>query len=343
MKVLKGIFVFLLILIIIGGVGFLGWSFSRSPGKMLGMNMPSTTNNAKDSQPTQQKSNDASMSSLPNAQNKVSLNTLTIKNKDRLSQIVTTISDAINQITVDPYSKVTVPGSVVPPNVLTSQKGNTTVNIYPNSTTDVNVPSQSTIKAQTPTAIINPNANIVYNQGKLEQLHNGIFKLAQGMMLLNELNDDLSLQATATEPNNYEGYVTRYATLLANKLKLSKSLIMINESSTLININPYASDIGYEYNPQQMDQFHKGVYKLAQGMLSGIKLGDDFTSQMALVNSLANNSSMNNMNMSSTFSLPKLNVNTIVTIIIIVLILTLIMSLIGAAKSTFIGTKGEKE
>ena len=343
MKILKGIFVFLLILIIIGGVGFLGWSFSRSPGKMLGMNMPSTTSNANDSQTPQQKSNDASMSSMPNTQNKISLNTLTIKNKDRLSQIITTISDAINLITVDPYSKVTVPGSVAPPNVLPSQKGNTTVNIYPNSTADVNVPSQGTIKAQTPPAIINPSANIVYNQGKLEQLHNGIFKLAQGMMLLNELNDDLSLQATATEPSNYEGYVTRYATLLANKLKLSKSLIMINESSTLINVNPYASDIGYEYNPQQMEQFHKGVYKLAQGMLSGIKLGDDFTSQMALVNSLSNNSSMNNMNMSTTFGLPKLNVNTIVTIIIIVLILTLIMSLIGAAKSTFIGTKSEKE
>jgi hypothetical protein len=343
MKVLKSILVFLLILIIVSGVGFLGWTYTKSSGKMSGMNMPSTTNNTTDSQTTQSKNSDSSMSSLPNTQNKVSLNTLTIKNKDRLNQIVTTISDAINQITVDPYSKVTVPRTVAPPNALTSQKGNTTVNIYPNSTADINVPSQGAITSQPSTAIINPSANIVYNQGKLEQLHNGIFKLAQGMMLLNELNDDLTLQATSTEPSNYEGYVTRYATLLSNKLKLSKSLIMINESSTLININPYASDIGYEYNPQQMDQFHKGVYKLAQGMLSGIKLGDDFTSQMSLVNSLANNSSMNNMNMPSTFSLPTLNVNTIVTIIIIVLILTLIMSLIGAAKSTFIGTKSKKE
>jgi hypothetical protein len=338
MKVLKGFISFILILIIIGGVGFIGWSVYKNQGSMSGMNMPTPGNNTTNSQ-----SNDSSMSSMPNTQNKLSLNTLTIQNKDRLSQVVTMISDALNQITIDPYSKLTVPGTVVPPSTSTAQQGNTTVNIYPNSSPAVNVPSQAAGTPQPSASTINPSANIVYNQAKLEQLHSGIFKLAQGMMLLNDLNDDLTIQATAIEPTSYDGYVERYATLLQNKLKLSKSLIMINEGSTLINVNPYASGIGFEYNSQVMDQFHKGVYKLAQGMLQGVKLGDDFTKQMAQINSLANNNSMNNMNMPSSFSIPTLNIRTIATIIIIVLIFTLIMSLIGATKSIFAGTKSEKE
>ena len=343
MKILRGFISFILILIIIGGVGFIGWSVYKNQGDMSGMNMPGTTNNTTDPQSTQHKSSDSSMSSMPNTPNKLSLNTLTIQNKDRLNQVVTMIGDALNQITIDPYSKLTVPGTTVPPTMSTTPQGNTTVNIYPNSNTAINVPPQATTAPQAPTATTSPSANIVYNQGKLEQLHSGIFKLAQGMMLLNDLNDDLTLQATATEPTSYEGYVERYALLLQNKLKLSKSLIMINEGSTLINVNPYASGIGFEYNAQQMEQFHKGVYKLAQGMLQGVKLGDDFTKQMSQINTLASSNSMSNMNMSSGSIIPTLNVKTIVTIIIIVLILTLIMSLIGATKSIFAGTKSDKE
>lgn len=343
MKVLKSILSFFLILIIIGGIGFLGWNFYKASGNMQGMNMPSTTNNTTSSQTTEQKSNASSMSSMPNNQNNLSLNTMTIQNKDRLNQVVTMISDALNQITIDPYSKLTVPGTVVPPNTSTAQQGNTTVNIYPNSSTSLNVPPVATVVPQTSASTVNPGANIVYNQAKLEQLHSGIFKLAQGMMLLNDLNDDLTLQATATEPNSYEGYIDRYAILLQNKLKLSKSLIMINEGSTLINVNPYASGIGYEYNTQQMEQFHKGVYKLAQGMLQGVKLGDDFTNQMAKINSLSNNT-MNGMNMLPSSSIiPTLNIKTIVTIIIIVLILAFIISLFGAVKSTFARVESDKK
>jgi hypothetical protein len=342
MKVLKGLLTFFLVLIIIGGIGFLGFSIIKGQGNMLGMNMPSTTNNTTGSQTTQQKSTDSSMSSMPSNNNNLSLNTMTIQNKDRLNQVVTMISDAMNQITIDPYSRLTVPGTVVTPNASTAQQGNTTVNIYPNSSTALNVPPLTTVTPQTPVATVSPGANIVYNQAKLEQLHSGIFKLAQGMMLLNDLNDDLTLQATATEPNSYEGYVERYAILLQNKLKLSKSLIMINEGSTLINVNPYASGIGYEYNSQQMEQFHKGVYKLAQGMLQGIKLGDDFTSQMAKINSLSNNNSMNGMNMPSSSGFPTLNVKTVTTIIIIVLILTFILSILGLIKSIFTSLTSDK-
>ncbi len=330
MKVFRRITEFILILIIIGGIGFLTWNITNTSGNMQGMNMGDNQNNTNNTTNTQENS---AHNTMPGMQNDTLLNTLDIKNKDKLDQVITAINDSINQITIDPYSKITVPRSSLQQNA-SEQQRNTTINIYPNSNNTVNAPVQG--NATPPAAASNNlNANIVYNQAKLEQLHNGIFKLSQGLMSLNDLNDDLTQQVTIQEPANYESYARRYSTLYQNKVKLTRALNLINEGSLLVNVNPYTSGVGYEYDATQMEQLHKGIYKLAQGMLLGVRLGEDFTKQMTEVNLLANNTSMNTMNMSPSYSIRGIDVKVILYMLIVVFIVTFIIALSGAVKAAF--------
>lgn len=322
MKVLKGMVNFILISIIIGGTGFLTWNLINKPGMNNMGNMGGMGNM------TESADNNTSGDTSPQAnsmQNNNFFTTLTLQNKDRLSQITTTINDAINQITIDPYSKVTLPSSTEQQNTRSTQ-GNTTVNIYPNG-------NAANGSATTPQM---PKGNYVYNQDKLEQLHNGIFKLAQGRMFLSELNDDLTAQTSMSEPTSYEDYSLIYNTLLQNKNKLNNALNMINEASTLINVNPYASGNAYEYNAEEMQNLHNGIYKLAQGLLSGTKLSEDFTNQMVQVSNLANNtSSMGNMNMGQNIMLGSFNVSDILKVVLVILIISLFISLFGIVGSIF--------
>lgn len=319
MKVLKGLITFILILVIVGGVGFLGWNLIYKSGMSNMGNMPNMTENANNT-------NDNSSSQMDNMQNNNFFTTQAVQNKDKLNQITTTINDAINQITIDPYSKVTLPSSTQQPMIQPTQ-GNTTVNIYPNG----NAAAGSTTNSQMTT-----KGNYVYNQDKLEQLHNGIFKLAQGRMILDDLNNDLTMQSTMNQPTDYQGYSMLYNTIVQNKIKLSNALNMINEASNLLNVNPYSSGTAYEYNTEEMKNLHNGIYKLAQGLLSGTKLSEEFTKQMVNISTLANNSnSMGNMNMGQGFTLGTFNLSFIFKIILVIMIITLFISLFGAISSVF--------
>lgn len=330
MKVFRRITEFILILIIIGGIGFLTWNITNTSGNMQGMNMEDNQNSTDN---TTNMQDNSTHNTMPQMKNNISLNTSDIKNKDKLDQVIATINDAFNQITIDPYSKITVPKSSIQQKVPEQQKS-TTINIYPNSNNTVNAPSQG--NTTPPTIASNSlNANIVYNQDKLEQLHNGIFKLSQGLMSLSDLNDDLTQQVTIQEQDSYENYAKRYRTLYQNKVKLSKALNLINEGSLLVNVNPYTSGIGYEYDATQMEQLHKGIYKLAQGMLLGVRLGEDFTKQMAEVNLLANSTSMNTMNMTPSYSIRGIDVKLILYMFIVIFIVTFIIALSGAVKAAF--------
>ncbi|RII31837.1 hypothetical protein D2A34_26080 [Clostridium chromiireducens] len=325
MKIFKGLITFVLILIIVGGVGFLGWNLiyksgmsnMGNMGNMSGMgNMEGMTDNANTSGNTS--------SQMDNMQNNNFFTTQAVQNKDKLNQITTTINDAINQITIDPYSKVTLPSGTQQPMMQPAQ-GNTTVNIYPNG----NAAAGSATSPQMTT-----KGNYVYNQDKLEQLHNGIFKLAQGRMILDDLNNDLTIQSTMSEPVDYQGYSVLYNTILQNKIKLNNALSMINEASSLLNVNPYSSGTAYEYNTEEMKNLHNGIYKLAQGLLSGAKLNEEFTNQMVNISTLANNAnSMGNMNMGQGFTLGTFNLSYIFKIILVIMIITLFIALFGAISS----------
>lgn len=334
MKIFRRILTSILILAILGTSGYLIWNYSNV-NEMLHSVMPNmkNTNNMNDN-------NMDNMNGMNNMHNKQQdqksagnmsgsmtatkpLNVLAAENKDKLTKIISTINDAINQITIDPYSRVTLPGTVTPNTNTQQPQGNTTVNIYPNANnTPSNTPGQ-------PAANTNVSAgNYVYDQVKLEKLHNGIFKLSQGMMLLSGLNDDLTMQASNAESgSNYEIYVLRYNVALQNKIKLSTALNMINDGSALINVNPYASSAGYQYNTQSMQQLHNGIYKLAQGMLEGSKLNEEFTNEMAQASVMVNNSnSMMNMNTTSRFG----NLTSIFSTILIIMIVGLFIGLFGS-------------
>lgn len=373
MKFFRGLLVFFLILVIIGGLGYIGWTYYYMPYMSQAGNMPSTTPSTTTQTDTSQnmQGNMGTMTMpghggmttqttpvSPNA----AFSAVALQNKDNLTRVISTINQALDLITMDPYSKLTVPDgtneAAVQQQRLTAQGGGT-VNIYPNGNNAVNVnptPAAAAATARTPAteASLPADVNFVYDQAKLEQLHRGIFKLAQGVMLLNQLNSNLTMQAGMMEANppTYQNYIDRYNTTMVNKTKLNNAISMINEASDLVNVNPYASRNGYQYDVQAMDRLHRGIYKLAQGMVLASELDEDFTKQMAIATTAAqylySTGSMSGMNMnmptngwSSLFS--STNLVFILNLILVILIVTLILSIFGAIGQMLRGKKRNKD
>lgn len=372
MKFLKGLVVFLLIVIIIGGLGYIGWTTFFMPNSHfnLGMgNMPGMNTQQNTQTPSNQTGNTGQMSGINgmsgmqgnqsstgqnnNASQNIPLNTLAIQNKDKLNQAIGTINQAIDLITIDPYSRITVPNITMLPGSMQGQQNqpNGTVNVYPGGNSTVNVtppagnnnPNKSTQSANNNTAamIEQQNANYVYDQGKLQQLNNGIYTLAQGIMLVNQLGDDLTLQSSTVEvnPQTYQTYITRYNTALLNKTKINNAINMIGQAFTLVNVNPYGSINGYQINIPEMQKLHQGVYKLAQGMTMLKGLNEDFTVQMVqaaynaqrLTSGTGTSNSMSGMNMTGN----GINLTTIFNIVLIVMVVGLVLGVFGAIISMF--------
>ena len=335
MKVFRTLLALFLILIILGGVGYITWSFF-----MPGMNHSGTN--------TEQQKNPQG-NTTPN--NTV-INTIAAQNKDKLTQAINTINEAMDLITIDPYSKTTI-SSIIPTDVQAStgqpSQGTGTINIYPEGNSSVNIsPSgnnsnnNSTPSANTTQGAASnlQNGSFVYDQAKLQQLHSGIYTLAQGIMAVNTLNDDLLIQSSSAEANppNYQTYVARYNTALQNKNRLNSSTSMLSQASTLINVNPYASSSGYKFNTDAMMQLHQGIFKLAQGVSVLNRLNDDFTRQMAEAFAQAQNLSYSanqtpNMTHGTVFG--TYNLSTVFNIILIVLVVVLIIGILGAIFNMF--------
>jgi len=386
MKFLKGIVVFLLITIIIGGLGYIGWQVFMPNYHLdlgfLGMGNMAGTNTQQSTQtPTGQSSGMAGMqqgqnntnqnassnnnqtsgmSDMPGmqqgqnsaSQNNVPINSIAVQNKDKLNQAIGTVNQAIDLITIDPYSRITVPSMTNQQGSMQAQpnQSNGTVNVYPgaNSTVNVTPPGNNTTNNTTPPANNNmgamadqQNTNYVFDQGKLQQINTGIYTLAQGVMLINQLSDDLTSQSSMVEvnPPTYQTYISRYNTALQNKTKANNAIMMINQALTLVNVNPYASMNGYQINIPEMQKLHQGVYKLAQGMTMLGRLNDDFLTQMAqaaqqaqiLSSTNANNTQVMNMNSSGI----SFNLTTIFNIVLIVMVVGLVLGVFGAILSMF--------
>ncbi|MFZ5986448.1 MAG: hypothetical protein ACOYWZ_04890 [Bacillota bacterium] len=347
MKFLRGLLAVFLVLTIVGGLGYIVWS-TVLPMYYPGMNA------APNNQPhTQAPGQQNPHGNTP--QNNVPLNTTAIQNRDKLSQAISTINQAIDLISIDPYSKATLPQestAQMHPGTAQGQasQGSGTINIFPEGNSSVNIspngnntPNNQTTTANTNQGTTNmqQNQNYVFDQGKLQQLHNGIFTLAQGIMTINQLNDDLLVQSAVIEANppNYETYVIRYNTALRNKTKLNNAMNLLSQASTLINVNPYASPNGYPYNKDAMAQLHQGVYKLAQGMAGLNGLNEDFTNQMAQAAMAAQNI-IGRETLGITHGTAPLdglfgniNLTTLFNIILIVLLAGLILGVLGAVIS----------
>ena len=336
MKALRTVLAVFLVIIITGGVGYLGYTYLYMGGMNHGgMNMaPSQTMSPEAMQ---------EMQGGQQQQNTAVPNVIAAQNRERLSEASAMIDQAMDLISIDPYSKATVPNQNNTTGMTPMQpgQGSGTINVYPSGNSSltimpgannpVNPAPAATAVPQTPAGNA-PANNYVYDQTQLRQLHSDIYNVAQGIMMVKALNDDLLVQSSTAETNppNYQTYVVRYNTALQNKTKLNNAVAMLNSISTMVNVNPYAPQSGYEFKSGNMDNLHEGVYKLAQAMVILNGLNDDFTRQMTDASVGAQNAAnsmslMPNMNNANPISL-----NTIFNIVIIVLIVGLVAGIIGA-------------
>lgn len=361
MKFIKGLVVFLLIIIIVGGVGFLAYNLYF--GNMMlgnGMNMSSdnsedtTSNDTGDSKDESMNMSDMEMSSDNMNQTAAIPNPQDAKNREKLNEAITLINKALDQITIDPYSNATVSDkSSMQMNSNMSSQGTGTINIYPSGNSSVNITpndsTQETDTSKTTMAGMNmddstqdtENTNYVYDQVKLQQLHSGIYTIAQGTLAIEELNDSLLGQSMILEqqPFTYQTYVLRYNNALQNKADLEKVMSLLDSASILINVNPYASDNGYTIDSDSVKQLHEGVYNFAQGMAILESLEQDFINQMSSASVSAQNTVYNmgqmDMGSSSTSVFGGLSISTIFNIILIVLIVGLIIGILGSILKLF--------
>lgn len=354
MKFLKGLLVTFLILVIVGGLGYIGYS-TFFMGDMNHGIMNSSTDNSQNNQMAGMGNNQNQQHGSQTSTNTaVTVNIVAVENRSKLNEAVNLINQAMDLITIDPYSKTTIPSSESIQGASQSA-GNGTINIYPNGNNSLNITPNGTTgtTGNQSTGNMNnspANNNYVYDQGKLQQLHNGIFALAQGNLTLSDLSDDLLAQSSVSYANysQYQIYLTQYYAALQNKTKLDNALSMINQATTLININPYASQNGYSYNAEAMGQLHQGVYQLAQGMAILNQLSQSFTEQMSAassgVYSLSNSYQMSAMTHGSGLSfLGNINAATVFNIILILFVIGLFAGIIGAILNLFKPKNGPDE
>lgn len=366
MKFIKGLVVFLLITVIVGGVGFLAYNLYF--GNMMlgnGMNMSSdnsednASNDTGDSNDESMNMSDKDMSSDNMNQTTAIPNPQDAKNREKLNEAITIINKALDQITIDPYSNATVSeNSSMQMNSNMTSQGTGTINIYPSDNSSVNItPNDSTQETDTtqtntsPTAMSGMNmgdskqdaedTNYVYDQVKLQQLHSGIYTIAQGISAIEGLNDNLLGQSMILEeqPFTYQTYVLRYNNALKNQSELEKAMSLLDSASILINVNPYASDSGYTIDSDSMKQLHEGVYKFAQGMAILESLKQDFVNQMSAASMSAQNTIYNmgqlDMGSNSSSIFGGFSTSTIFNIILIVLIIGLIIGILGSILNLF--------
>lgn len=364
MKFFKGLIAFLLIVIIVGGVGYLAYNLyfvNLMPGNEMNMSsdkMGDTSNNTANDT-TNGTNNNSDMSDMDmssgNMNQPVAIpNPEDGKNREKLNEAIALINKAMDQITIDPYSQATITdASGMKMNGSMGSQVTGTINIYPSDNSSVNItPNDAAPEAassQPTMAGMNMEdstkdtgkTNYVYDQMKLQQLHSGIYTIAQGLAAIEELNDNLLGQSMTLEeqPFTYQTYVFRYNKALQNKAELEKVMSLLESASILINVNPYASESGYTIDSGSMNQLHEGVYKFAQGMALLESLNQDFISQMTAASMNAQNevSFMGQMNMSSSSPqiLGGINFSTIINIILIVLIIGLIIGILGAILNLF--------
>lgn len=346
---LSGLIVFFLIIVILGGIGYLGFNIIKNANGMPGMNMASDnpSTDMENSNVTDDNSKGEIVSKEDNSQTddkktyKINHINQIMSNKESLSQAYETISSALDKMTLDPYATDTKKstsrnsdsmGDMNDDNSTSGDsKDKTTINIYNSSVTD-----QQTTQMQ--------DMGQTYDADKMQKLHTGLYKVSVGMQLLDLLQDDITGQiekAGVDTSSKTEFYMNQYYITLANKNKLKEALTYINEAVDLININPYIDTNGLAYDTERMAQLHDSIYVIAQGVVDLNKLNDNLLSQSVDLGILAQNAynesqqnqdSMGNMNMSSSSSL---NISSIITIILILFVVIFIIGLLGSMINLF--------
>lgn len=278
------------------------------------------------------------------------INTL-LQNKAQLEQAIDSFNDAQKTMTVDPYAPTTNTldnasgssmnmGGTAP----TSNPGNsnTTINIYPQAGQTGQATAMSTAMG---------NMGVTYDANKMEQIHNGLYKVSVGMVLLGQLQKDLVVQAENGNAGSKDPvqYLTNQFTLtVQDKTKLDQALIYLNNALSVADINPYISTNGLVYNKDRMNQVHQGIMKLAEGITGLNQLQSNLLNQMILLSDKAqeyadiNLMAMNNMaptNTSSRGLFGNISTNTIVRALEIIFIIGLVLGILGFVNSLLKGSQ----
>jgi len=351
---LSGLVVFFLIIVILGGVGYLGFNIIKNANGMPGMNMVSDKTSTDEENTktavtdTKGETANTENNSQANVQNAYKINQINqiMNNKEALSQAYDIITSALDKMTLDPYAADTDMNSSMNDQSMNDQSMNdaksdaatsgdsqdkTTINIYNGSVSD-----QESTQMQ--------SMGQTYDADKMQQLHSGLYKVSVGMQLLDLLQDDIAGQiekAGVDTSSKTEFYMNQYYKTVQNKNKLKEALTYINEAVDLININPYVDANGLVYDAKRMAQLHDSIYIIAQGVVDLNKLNDDMLSQAVDLGTLAQNAynesqqnqnNMGNMNMPASSGL---NISNIITIVLIAFVVIFIIGLLGGIINLF--------
>lgn len=364
-KVFSKFISFFLVLIIIGGVGFLGYNLLSGSGgmNMTSMNMTTEDSNKTDttaiSNPTDSSSkntmnmdmnssnnNTATKNNATNAKYSTEVINAVLQNKDIVEKTITALNDSLKLMTLDPYGIDNNQQNGVNSTANQTQQNNghnqpaangtvpqagTTVNVFPQNGTGQVGTMQS--------------MGTTYDASKMEKLHTGLYKVSLGVQLLDQLKNNLSaqLEQASMEVNNpSQYYYNQYLITVQNKTKLTEALAYINEASTLVNINPYVSQNGSVYDKQRMSQIHDSIYKLAQVVVDLNKINDNFSKQAITLSNVTQNyinnaQSMGNMDMTNmnTNFFGNISMVTVLNILVVAFIVIFVVSILGYISKLF--------
>jgi hypothetical protein len=382
-KFFNGLFAFILIAIIIGGLGYIGYSYYFvSSGSLTAdmysdnaMNMDNNSANGADAMQGMQGMEQGSMTMQDSQGNMMIVDTVKdiLSNKESLDNIIAAFDDSLSSLTLDPYSPseglnsistgtsptgsmsgmqmpdTTMPNMTMPADTAIPTDAAANI-VNGNTTTNVYTENNNATKAQG-TSVLNMSMKDMgtsYDASKMEQLHAGLYKLAVGMQLLEQLNSEIIIQAeavrTANTQNPVEYYSDQYTQILQNKNKLNKAINSINEAKNMVNINPYVSDNGFVYDKNRMMNIHESIFMMAKGVVLIDQLNDELVKQ-AIDTSVDAQNALSNLNMNAMVNqnntvptngiFGSMNLPSILNMILIAFVVLFVFGLLGAISSLF--------
>ena len=315
-KFLNTLLVVFLIIVIVGGVGYIGYSYlfmdhagmniastqdtqatsgnsDTMPGMNMGTSQDTQASSSSGTMPGMQQRNGTGQQIQGNDQNMtgnpaaVSQTSTILKNREELNDAIAGLDETIKYLTLDPYgSEPDIKAgsdSVSMPDDTNTESDNTTINIYPqdNNTLNIVPPNGSNTAVQQNNGGMQ-NMGTAYDATKMEQLHSGIYNLSVGKAMIEQLKKNLENQVGYANSNGQDlvqFYSNQYYLTQQNKNKLDSALSYINRAAELVNINPYVSVQGPVYDQERMGQIHKSVFQLAESVVALNLLNDEMTDQ----------------------------------------------------------------
>lgn len=311
MRFFKKLLAFLMILVIVGGLGYVGYLYWQKGGFGTTQTQPQTDwasvgghsghSVASDQTDYTSQSMDSSVESSSNTERTeyqnigdpialAQMDTL-MKNEKKLNQAMELIEEALRLMTVDPFATNSKPDMGSAQNT-PSVQNQATVNNVPNqpgqgNNTTINIYSSgsSPVMPMAPQGS-NPqmtNMGVGYDPNKMEQVHASLYQVNVGMAMLRQLKTAVDTQTKTAGlgvQDKVQYFTSQYNYTLQNKSKLDQALSYLQSMVNLSSLNPYISGTGLVYDKDRMTQVHQSISKLAEGITALHELQDELASQL---------------------------------------------------------------